>query len=425
MKFISALLLLALGTTTVLGFGPEMVRPETLPQGFVLIVKDESGQANKDNPIYMASSINGWNPSDENMVLSGRSDTRWQIVIDKDLHGVGVQFKFALGSWDREEYNGSGEPIANRTLPLVDISNLEDGERPVIELTIPEFRYPVALSEEVREKGIYRKLNVTGTIKRIEVRGGAGDADSMTRDLLIWLPPGYEDEANASRHYPVMYMFDGQNLFDQLPGVAGEWRIDETMTSLIESNRIEPVIVVGIPHSGANRTAEYLPMGSIQGVEGDGAAFMQWMIREVMPKTERAFRIKKGSDSRAIGGASLGGMMALYASTTYPELFGMAIVESLPMISKEAVLEHLDDAKGWPSKVMIGMGTDEVGTDPSDDGRNKRYVQWAQEIHDLMGSKGHLSESNRLLVLGQDQVHNENAWADRFGQTMEFMFPAN
>ncbi|MCF6237865.1 MAG: hypothetical protein L3J79_03480, partial [Candidatus Marinimicrobia bacterium] len=203
MRQISAVSCLLVLVMSAFGLEPEMVRPETLAQGFVLIVKDESGQANQDNPIYLACSINGWNPSDEKMMLSGRSDTRWQIVIDRDLHGVGLEFKFTLGSWDREELTEAGDSIPNRKLGLVDRSLLKDGERPVIEIEVPQFKIPIALSDEVRQSGIYRALDVTGTVKRVEVRGGAGGAEALTRDLIVWLPEGYDDAANAARQYPV------------------------------------------------------------------------------------------------------------------------------------------------------------------------------------------------------------------------------
>jgi len=421
---ISAVSCLLVLVMSAFGTEPEMVRPETLPQGFVLIVKDESGQANQDNPIYLASSINGWNPSDESSVLSGRSDTRWQIVIDRDLHGVGLEFKFTLGGWDREEYDGSGSPIGNRVLPLVDVSALRENERPVIELTIPEFRLPVELSDEVRQRGIYRALDVTGTVKRIEVRGGAGGAETMTRDLIVWLPEGYGDEANADRQYPVMYMFDGQNLFDQMPGVPGEWGVDETLTELIGEGRVEPMIVVGIPHAGEYRMREFMPMGSYQAIDGDGVAGMAWVVEEVVPKINRAFRVREGRESTAIGGASLGGAMALYGATAHSDIFGMALIESLPMIGQVETLQHIEKSDGFPVKYVMGMGTAEVGSDPADAERNQQYVDWASAADEVLSGWGKISDENHLLILGEGQVHNESAWAARFGQAIEFLFPA-
>ena len=424
MRVLSTIACILWSVTTCLGNAPDMVRPETLPQGFVLIVKDNSGMANKDNPIYLASSINGWNPSDEEMILSGRSDTMWQIVIDRNLHGVGLEFKFTLGGWDREELDAAGESIANRTLGLIDQSMLSPNERPVIEIEIPKFRVPVALSEQVREQGIYRALDVTGTVKRIEVRGGSGGAEASTRDLIVWLPEGYSDEANAESRYPVIYMFDGQNLFDQMPGVPGEWGIDETLTSLIAEGRIEPLIVVGIPHSGEHRIREFMPIGSYEGIDGDGAACMDWVVSEVVPKVNRAFRVQEGPQRTAIGGASLGGAMALYGSTVYSDIFGMAIIESLPMIGQTPTTEHIKQTNGGPRKFVMGMGSAEVGNDQADSEKNQHYVEWAKTVHELLAGWGHLQDEDHKLIIGDGHVHNENAWSARFGEAIEFLFPA-
>lgn len=425
MRVLITLSLILCCAVRALAAEPEMVRPETLPQGFVLIVEDNSGMADKDNPIYLASSINGWNPSDEDMVLQGRSDTRWQIVIDRDLHGVGLEFKFTLGGWDREELDESGESIANRTLPLIDRSSLGDGDRPIIEIEVPKFRVPTALSEQVRQQGIYRELAVTGTVRRMEVRGGAGGAEAITRDLQVWLPDGYFDSANAERQYPVLYMFDGQNLFSQMPGVPAEWGIDETLTELISAGRVEPIIVVGIPHSGANRIREFMPIGSYKGIDGDGAACMDWVMSEVVPKIHRAFRVRTDRDSAAIGGASLGGAMALYGSTEYSDTFGKALVESLPMIEKETTLDHIRSSRRGPNKIVIGMGSDEVGTDPADKEKNTLYVEWAKQAAREMADSFGLSNEEYKLIIGEGDVHNESAWSNRFAESIEFLFPAD
>ncbi len=403
---------------------PELVRPETLPQGFVLIVKDNSGMANQENPIYLASSINGWNPADEEMMLSGRSDTRWQIVIDRNLHGVGMQFKFTLGGWDREELDGAGNSIANRSLGLVDISQLKPGERPVIELEIPEFRVPRSLAEQVREQGIYRELQVTGDIRRIEVRGGSGGAENATRDLLIWLPEEYNAPENSHKTYPVLYMFDGQNLFEQLPNVPGEWNIDETLTELIHNGRVEPMIVVGIPHSGEHRIQEFMPFGAYKGIEGDGKACMQWIFDEVMPKVNRAFRVEMNPSSTAIGGASLGGAMALYGASENPEIFGKALIESLPMLSNKMALQVIDESESGIGQFYIGMGSQEAGTDSENDEVNRKYVEWAKEVDRALASKSGLSRNQHKLVIGDEHVHNETAWSARFAEAIEFLFPA-
>jgi predicted alpha/beta superfamily hydrolase len=396
----------------------EMVKPESLPQGFVLIVKDETGLANKDNPMYLASSINGWNPADPEYILSGRSDTRWQIVIDQDLKGVTMAFKITLGGWDREELDGSGNAIGNRTLPLVDKSTLAPGEKPVIEISVPEFRIPVPLSEQVRTSGIYRELQVDGDVRRLEVRGGAGGAENTTRDLLVLLPPDYDAPKNKDNRYPVLYMFDGQNLFEQLPGVAGEWNIDQTATELMKRGKTKDVIIVGIPHAGENRIREYMAYDVYDGVEPAGDACLQWVIREVMPRVNRAFRTETGRTNTAIGGASLGGMMALYGVTEYPDHFGSAIVESMPIFGESEILDAVSKSKARPDAVFFGVGGNEISTDPSDDERNQKYVEFTKNLSKKVGSR-------RVKVLVKDDAsHNEDAWAERFGDAFAFIFPA-
>jgi enterochelin esterase-like enzyme len=410
-------------TSSVQANEPEMVRPESLSQGFVLVVKDESGKANKDNPMYFASSINGWNPADEEAILIGRSDLRWQYVIDRDMMGVGVQFKFTLGGWDREELDSDGNPIANRSLPLVDASKLRDGERPTIELVVQDFREPQSLAEQVRKSGFYHKLEVTGDVHRLQVQGGAGGAESMTRDLQIWTPPGYNDRENHNKTYPVLYMFDGQHLFEHLPHTPGEWHADETATRLVESGMVEPMIIVGIPNSGAHRLREYLPFGSYKNIEGDGRAGMEWVVREVMPRVERAFRVRSEAGSRTIGGASLGGAMALYGSTAYPDLFSAAVIESLPMLGDDgqSAKEYMGSISQWPNRVFVGVGGKEVSNDSADEERNRSYVEWAKELDSILSENG-VNSSNRLLVVEPDANHNEIAWAQRFERALLFLY---
>lgn len=405
---------------------PDMVQPELLPQGFVIIVEDLPREATQDQPIYMASSINGWNPADPEFVLTPRSDTRWQIIIDEVPPNTTVAFKFTMGGWDREELDGDGNSIANRSFAKIDRSKLGPNERPVIEIQVPEWRVPVALAEQVRQSGRYRKMDVTGDVRRLEIRGGAGGAENFMRDAMVWLPPGYSDPENADREYPVLYMMDGQNVFEQLDGVPGEWGADEAAQRLVESGEVEPMIIVAIPHAGEHRLREYLPVGQIQGNSGDGAAFVSWLRREVMPRVERSFRVKAGPEHTAIGGASLGGAISLYASTRHPDVFGKAIVESLPMLydNGKAARAYLDSVAAWPQKMFVGMGGREVSNNNRDNERNKAYVAWAKELDGRLADAG-LESDQRMLVIDEDANHNEIAWSERFPEALKFLFPAD
>ena len=183
----------------------------------------------------------------------------------------------------------------------------------MIALQVVRFRTP----EEARapRSEIEVPIDAVGTVVRLELIGGAGRAAGMVRNAQVWLPPGYDDAANAARRYPVLYMLDGQNLFQTPPGGFGEWQADETALRLIEQGTIEPLIIVGIPHAGLFRADEYLPFPWIPGAEPSGGALEAWLLGHVMPRVERAFRVDTGPDRTGIGGSSLGGVMSLFIAT--------------------------------------------------------------------------------------------------------------
>lgn len=398
---------------------PRMVQPESLEQGFIIVVTDQAKLASAESPIFMASSHNGWNPGDQKMKLTRRSDGKWQIAWKKPTLDSRIAFKFTRGSWDSVEMTAGLENIDNRLLPEVDAGKLAAEEQPVIEFTVPAWADQRQLDPAKLAGSPYREIKVgAGTIRRVDVHGGG--AGPVRRDLIVWLPPGYEAPENALRDYPVLYMLDGQNIFDRMPGVPGEWRADETAAKLIEEGKIEPLIIVGIPHAGAQRPSEYLPYAALTGVEPNGAAFVQFLVDEVVPRVDRAFRTKKLREHRGIGGASLGGVMALEAGTEKPAIFGKVLAESTPLIvNQNAGFNHFAAKRNWPQKVYFGMG----GRESADTKANERYVASTQAFEELLAGKG-LGKARAMVVIEPEARHDENAWAARFGAALQFLFPA-
>ncbi|MCC5786257.1 MAG: esterase family protein [Phycisphaerales bacterium] len=403
---------------------PEMVAPESLPQGFVIVVDDRSDVADDDAPIHLASNHNGWNPGDANQRLVRRSDMRWQIVLPQPTNPDRMQFKFALGSWERVELSAEGEDnVPNRTLPLVDRERYADGTRPVFEFVVQQFREGRAPTDIVRLDR-YRELDVTGTVRRLEVTGGAGGAVGAQRDLLVWLPPGYDEPENAERRYPVLYLMDGQNIFEQLPGVYGEWQADETAQRLVELGLIEPVVIVGVPHAGRYRAEEYLPMRALDNADPHGEAFVSWLRHEVFPRVERAFRVSDDPADRGIGGASFGAVISAYAAAEHPGAFGFLLLESMPTLAgaEGRWKRYLESVDRWPERVYIGMGGREVSNDEADRELNERFVSWARELEGIFARAG-VESDRRLLVITPEANHNEDAWAERFPDALQFLLP--
>lgn len=393
-------------------------QPETLAQGFIIVVDDPGRIASESQPIFIGTNHGNWHPGNPEFRMTPRSDGKWQIVLEKPTQPGRMQFKFTRGSWETVEVDAKGEQIENRVLPTVDAAKYADGSRPIFEFSV--LKWADQNPGAVQQRGIEdttRALEVTGTARRLQVVGGAGRAAGMVRDAIVWLPPGYE---TSERDYPVLYLMDGQNVFIKQPNSRGEWKADETATALIESGGVEPMIIVGVPHSGFSRADEYLPAELIDGVEPSADDFIGWMELTVMPRVERAFRVQTGPGSTAVGGASFGGVFALYAAGQRPDLFGSAIVESPSVLSRSGYMMTLfaGGSFDWPEVVFLGMGTQEAGTSAEAQELNTRYAQAARTLAERAEAAG----SRVKLELGEGHVHNEEAWAERFGAALTHLY---
>lgn len=402
-----------------------LIEPESLAQGVTLIVEDKSGKAGPSSPIYLACNYGGWNPADAAFKLEPQSDMRWRITVKRPVGSLErLEFKFTRGSWELEELNQDNSTVGNRTLPKIDDSEVKAGEPAKFEFVIPKWGDERPEYAAKAANDAYRPLKVTGDVRRLQVMGGAGVSPGQMRDLLVWLPPGYDDVKNAGVRYPVLYMQDGQNVFESGVGSPEEWNADEAATSLLGRKLISPLIVVAVPHSGAGRNSEYMPIAGIVGIPPRGAEHVAWLMNEVMPRAERALRIKTGPENTAVGGASLGAAISLYAATSHPERFGMVLAESLPLRTGDASAwsGYLSSVKVWPRKVYLGMGGAEMGSAAENGERNKGYVDAARDLDKQLDKAG-LGPDRRLLVVESGAEHNEQAWAKRFPQALTFLFP--
>jgi enterochelin esterase-like enzyme len=151
------------------------------------------------------------------------------------------------------------------------------------------------------------------------------------RFLRVWVPPGYDDAENAARQYPVLYLNDGQNLFEPATSFNGvEWQVDETADRLIRERVIPPLIIVGIDNAGKDRVREYMPHRSFQSMmlRVQGTRYPSFLMKEVMPFVERHYRVLSGPRNTGLGGSSLGALIALYTVAVSPGIFGRLLLES-------------------------------------------------------------------------------------------------
>jgi predicted alpha/beta superfamily hydrolase len=242
-----------------------------------------------------------------------------------------------------------------------------------------------------------------------------------TRTVRVWLPPAY-DSSGATR-YPVLYMNDGQNLFEPATAFAGvDWRVGATAERLINADRVPPMIVVGIDNTGKDRVREYIPYRSqdprVPGPQGK--RYPEFLLREVMPLIEKYYSVAKGPEHTGLGGSSLGGLITLYTQLASPGVFGRLLIESPSLwVANRKILEECRKFRDWPNRIYLGMGTREVG-DPAKDERVVNDVHVLESI--LQSAK--LGNARLKVVVEEGGLHNEATWGARFAEALEFLFGA-
>ncbi len=239
-----------------------------------------------------------------------------------------------------------------------------------------------------------------------------------TRLLRVWLPQDYDGWGET--RYPVLYLNDGQNLFDPATAFAGvHWQVGETATRLIAEQRIPSLIIVGIDNT-KSRAEEYIPYPSrdpkVPGARGK--SYPDFLRREVMPLIEDRYSISKGPENTGLGGSSLGGLITLYTQLAAPGIFGRLLIESPSLfVAKRKILDQSRRFRDWPARMYLGMGTRETG-DPRKDAK---IVSDFRELESIVRSTA-LDEQRLQVRIEEGATHNEAAWAWRFPETLEFLY---
>ena len=265
------------------------------------------------------------------------------------------------------------------------------------------------------------KPTITGNV---EIFDFTSKVFGNTRKLRAFLPPGYSDPANKDRKYPVLYMFDGQNLFDACTAYdhVHEWQIDETVTRLVKEGKIEPLIVIGIDNAQEKRAYEYLAWkDGIQQPfmdEPNGRMLPTFVLQEVMPAMAKKYRIETEKPGMTgIGGSSYGGVAALYVALNAPTVFTKVIAESpVFFIGNNQLVRDTEMLAQVPERVFMGIGGGEAKAD------NGVMLKAMQQVKNNLAS-AMANKAEVLLVVDEPSHHNEQAWAKRFPQAIEFLFP--
>ncbi|MFN2396927.1 MAG: alpha/beta hydrolase-fold protein, partial [Bacteroidales bacterium] len=241
--------------------------------------------------IYIAGNFNGWDPGNTQYVLEKDDSNHWQITLDGFSNGETIEFKFTRGSWETVEKGTEGEEIGNRSFTF--------GNGETVDITIHNW------ADNNGQGG-----NSTAA-ENVHIINEAFYMPQLDRNRRIWiyLPPDYDQ---TQKNYPVIYMHDGQNLFDVETSFMGEWEVDETLNDLAARGYNVP-IVVGIDNGGNHRANEYLPyFFSNLNAGGEGDEYMEFIVETLKPFIDNEYRTLPDRENTGIIGSSLGGVISLY-----------------------------------------------------------------------------------------------------------------
>ena len=263
------------------------------------------------------------------------------------------------------------------------------------------------------------KHTLTGNIKRH--RAFPSNILGNRRDVLVYLPRGYR--RFSRRRYPVLYLQDGQNVFDAATSFSGvEWGVDEAAERLIKENLIEPLIVVAVANTGEQRIDEYAPTRGVidakakrkKRSKGLAQKYGHFLMDELKPYIDRKYRTNPGAEFTGLGGSSLGGLVTFAIGILYPQVFGRLMVMSPSIWWDNFAIYRLVDSieQKPPLKVWLDIGTAEPGWEQ------------ARELVNRLLEKGWKLQKDLQYMEAQGADHSEAAWATRVEPALRFLFPS-
>ena len=234
----------------------------------------------------------------------------------------------------------------------------------------------------------------------------------------MYVPPGYEE--NCERHYPVLYLNDGQNLFDPrtsfVPGRT--WMVREAADAGIAAGEVEPLIVVGIYNTGNRRLAEYTHERDWQMGGGEADAYGELLTQELMPWIGAHYRVRQERENTGLGGSSLGGLVSLYLGLSHADAFGkLAVLSPSVWWNHKSIVGYLNETAGRLSlkpRIWLDVG----------DHEGRITLRDTEILHRRLQANGWVDGEDVHFERVHGGTHEEGSWAGRVGPMLRFLFPA-
>ncbi len=341
--------------------------------------------------IHIAGNFNNWNPGDANFILERQSDGRLQIVLRPPVGTV--EFKFTRGAWTSVEGDARGGERPNRTLQY-------NGQPVTVEFAILSWK---DLTNN--------PLQGSTAAPNVQVLSQNFFMPQLNRSRRIWiyLPPDY---ARSNKRYPVLYMHDGQNLFDARTSFSGEWQVDETLNRVFDEKK-EGLIVVGIENGGPLRLNEYSPWVNTRYGGGEGDEYAEFIVKTLKPYVDANYRTRPQREHTGICGSSMGGLISLYAGIEYQQTFSKVGVFSPALWFAPQSYTHVS-ATGKVANMKFYL----LAGQREDNGSVVRDVQ---SLYYTLRSAG-FDQRAINIVTPADGQHSEWFWAREFPAAYRWLY---
>ncbi|MBL8880372.1 MAG: alpha/beta hydrolase [Phycisphaerales bacterium] len=397
---------------------PQAATPITLR---FVVATPPDGAAPAATEIHCSMSIDSWPEGGRplRMIAPNLYEATLQLYAGENL-----EYKFCREkSWRTVEKDANGAEITNRKLTL-DAST---------QSTLVVFHAIVRWADREPASDFAARFSSLDASAAAEPAKSTRSGDIRVhadfaspqlgnkRTILVYLPRGYEK--NINERYPVLYMHDGNNVFDAAGSANNmEWGADEAAEKLIEQKVIEKIMIVAI-YNTENRFKEYTPFVDKNYGGGEGDKYLQFVVETLKPFIDKTYRTRPEREHTAICGSSLGGLISLYALQKYPEVFGGAgVVSPALWWSERQMLKILPADYKRPVRIWIDIGTGEGKTDGAP-GRVVRAVEDARALVAILEEKKLKKGDEFVYEEIENGSHNERAWAARFDRVLKYLFP--
>ncbi|MEL0643818.1 TIM-barrel domain-containing protein [Olleya sp. Ti.3.14] len=360
-----------------------------------IVVEELPKDTPQDASIFISGDFEGWSGGHKDYQLQ-QINGQYQIKLPKTEQRI--LFKFTLGNWETSESTNTGEKIDNRIYKFIESND-------TIHVKIAGWSH------------LFETKEVSTASKNVSIISETFNIPQLNRKRRVWiyLPPDYN---TSKQDYPVVYMHDGQNIFDAKTSGYGEWNVDETLDKLFKDNL--KLIVVGVDNGTSKRLDEYSPWVNNKYGGGEGEAYVNFIVNTLKPYIDTNYNTKKDRNNTAIFGSSMGGLISHYAALKHPTVFGKVGVYSPAFWFAPEVNEFTKKHANLQNTKMYFLAGGK-------EGENAGYNEISQTVTDMNSiisilKNNGFPEKNIQSKVVPEGKHNEALWENNFEEAITWLF---